>query len=379
MHYKDLDEIINYKQLNHESKGANVLKKLTLIILILLFSACSWLNPTIKVVLIGNFQDSGRDFSVSSFSGVELAIKQLELDDRIEIDAIDIAKYDNAEDLEQAMIDSEATIFIGPNNSSDLTLLYPIIERNEFFTFIPTASSDDINMKDDYVFRFITSTTEQALQFSNLLKDKDYHHILILYENANLAYTQVLAQGIQRTIPNRVTSTEYVDYNTTQEMLESYLSTQIDAIVLIASAQSSGVLVQRMRLAHVDLPIYLSSWARSQTLMDYVAKATENMYIYSNGFPTHMDHYQSLNMSYHEVYGEDIGLPALYSYEFIYILKSYLDLGHRVNKQDFKDYLVENPLQDGYLFNLELNEFGLGQQAMQLLEIQDGLFVKSDH
>mgnify|MGYP002776411895 CR=1 FL=1 len=356
-----------------------MLKKLTLIILILLFSACSWLNPTIKVVLIGNFQDSGRDFSVSSFSGVELAIKQLKLDDRIEIDAIDIAKYDNEEDLEQAMIDSEATIFIGPNNSSDLTLVYPIIERNEFFAFIPTASSDDINVKDDYVFRFITSTTEQALQFSNLLKDKDYHHILILYENANLAYTQVLAQGIQRTIPNRVTSTEYVDYNTTQEMLESYLSTQIDAIVLIASAQSSGVLVQRMRLAHVDLPIYLSSWAQSQTLMDYVAKATENMYIYSNGFPTHMDHYQSLNMSYHEVYGEDIGLPALYSYEFIHILKSYLDLGHRVNKQDFKDYLVENPLQDGYLFNLELNEFGLGQQAMQLLEIQDGLFVKSDH
>ena len=355
-----------------------MLKKLIIVItLVLVASSCSQtvINRP-RLVVVGNFSETG-GFAPLAFSGVEFALEKLEIEDEYILDHLDISLYPSEEELEAAILESDADIYIGPSYSSDLPTVYPVYKANELFAFIPSASADTINEEDDYVFRFITSTHEQGVQFARLMEVNHYDDVAIIYEDANLAYSQVLSEGIEAEIPELVSSLNTTSAETSTDTLDSYISDETDAIILVMSAKTAGITVQRLRSVDINIPIYISSWAQSNTLIEFVADYTENLYVYSNGFPSKTSNYLSLNEEYLAFYGSSMGLPAMFAYDFIVVLNDYVKAGHDIEKDEFKSYMLENPQQEGYLFDLELNEYGMGTQAMQLVEIRDGVFVNA--
>ncbi len=355
-----------------------MMKKLIIFLIIILVSGCSVTVSPKKIVVVDDFSETGSSFALLAYSGVEMALSDLDITEEYTLDFVDISEYASIDDLEQAILDINADVYIGPNFSSVLADVYPIYKNNELFAFIPGASADTINEEDDYVFRFLTSTSEQARQFANLMNDR-YQTGSIIYENINLAYSQVISESIQSQASNVINSIDPISEDMSAEDLIASIDPNSEAIVLISSAKTAGIVIQRLRSSGIDIPIYMSGWAQSNTLIEFVGDYTENSFIFSNGYPSKEDNYNVFKDRYLEEYGTVTGHIAMYSYDFMVILNDYIKAGNSFDKEAFKTYMTNNPHQEGYLYSIELNEYGMGTQTMQLLEIKDGEFVQASH
>ncbi len=344
------------------------MKIFAMILICILLAGCK--ADTVNIGVVGDFDGPGNVFAQSGYVGAELAISELGLESIYELTPIDIDQIIESSSMEDVQMD----FYIGPFLSSELEKIYPIFSENDVLGFIPSATLNVLEGNDDYIYRLINTTDDQIIQFSQLLSDHNYESVLLLYDVNNQGYSKALTQGILES--GKVPRTRMYEVDDAYvNQVKRWSVPEYDAVVIVASGKKSAELVQYLRKEAQEVPIYLSAWSHNPDTIKYIGDKTDQLYIYTNGYAEDEYIYDNFSVKLQETYGQSTSTASQYAYEGIFFFDYLQKHVGSFNKEKIRVFLNENPDFQGPFFFHHLDEYGQGTHKMQLLRIEDGVFI----
>ena len=166
---------------------------LLFIILILMFififnrnNAVVFNKEPIKIGLIGPWTGSSAKNGISMKEGAEIAIANINKNGGIEGHQVILVTYDDkgnpdecSKGTRQLIFEEQVTAIIGPFNSANCLEIMDSVNENQVPLITPIAMADEINTRNDYVFRNTLGINEANIK-TNYFVDYDNGEYLML-------------------------------------------------------------------------------------------------------------------------------------------------------------------------------------------------------
>lgn len=157
------------------------------VLLVFLIISCKTDSDKIGVGVILPLTGNRASFGQSSKSGIDLAFKELDINNDIYSTQFEDSKGESKTSVSAAnkLIATGSKIIIGPISSSEVLSITPITEKNEVILFTPGASSPKISSSGPFTFRNVPSDIFEGSLMANFAFDSlGFNNIAILYNNS---------------------------------------------------------------------------------------------------------------------------------------------------------------------------------------------------
>lgn len=343
------------------------------IILLLVLSSCK--QESIKIGVVGDYQGSNQNLVEDGYKALEMSFKDLGVDD-YELFPLNFNEDVSVDELIEQIESNRVDLLVGPFFSNNLLALNEHLVNKAYLTIVTTATSDVLNVQEDYIYRLINSSSSQSRQYAAYIADKGYKNQLVVYDEQNQAYSKFLADSFSKDLMAfNVDSTQMMIDQAFEGKLTDEILSKYDSIVIIAGSKTAGLTTQLIRKNGYEGNIYMSGWSLSEKLFMYIGNETDHVYFFTNTYPQIDHNYPDFIDRFDRDYGRTVSSAAVYCYEigrFIHYLNGQIDI--RKN-EEVKSFLDANKIYNGYFFNVEFDEYGNGDVEMRILEIKDESFV----
>lgn len=350
-------------------------------------SGCGQQAP-LRIGFVADLTGKQAELGVQERNGAQLAIEHINAHGGISGRPVelriqdDFGNADGARQADRQLIADGAVAIIGHATSAQTIAGLEITEPANRILLSPTASSPDLSGKYANFFRVYPSFLDSARSFAVYIRNqRNLPSLAVLYDTDNAAYaktyrdvfvTQYTAAGgtICREIP--FSSGSQPDF---APLLQSLRQDAPAGLLLIASDIDVALLAQRTRLQNWKVPLFISAWAQTETLLHNGGQAIEGAEI-EQAYPLDNNNpaFAAFAQQYRERFGRPPSFGAFFAYESAAVLCNALK--KTSGKQDgLRQALLETRNFPGLTDPISFNANGDVIRPFYLSAIRNGKFV----
>ncbi|MBN2261000.1 MAG: ABC transporter substrate-binding protein [Clostridiales bacterium] len=345
-----------------------------------LLTACQK-QDTLVVGIVGKFSGANSDLGIAMYNATSLALSELNKSGRhYEKMYFDISNYETPESLFQDILSNDLDCIIGPDTSSYMEKIYPLVIENEILTFGTTLSADNLSNKSDVFFRLMNTTEEMAmLTVSFGIDGLNLKNTLFLYDTSNEAFTKQYVDYFTQYSKDFISAAGFIplDMDSFGDLSEILLLYEnYDSILLITDPIKTGITIQKIKRISPQIPILLSAWSNSSITLEYIGNNTENIYVISNFTPTKKDSYEIFKQNYFNRYETYPTVASYFGYEMTYFMDFTYQNTHFSDIPQTIDFIDSLDNYSGIFSDYTFNGYGDGRHPLVIQKIEDGQFVE---
>jgi branched-chain amino acid transport system substrate-binding protein len=381
---------MNTIKLMHRTPWRSIPSILLIAIAALLLTNCSKEQPVL-VGFAGQLTGIQAELGVQERNGVQLAMGEVNAAGGIAGRPVELMVQDDlgttegAQAADRALIKAGVVAIIGHPTSSQSLAGLVVTNPAEVIMLSPTTSTPALSGKDDYFFRVVQPIAAQAIQsaqhiFQNLKRAR----IAVIYGTDNAAYTTAYLdafaeafESLGGTIVARATfsSKTQPDFS---PLITQLRESNPDQLLIIAADADTALIAQRARLMDWQIPLYTTSWAQTETLINNGGKAVEGMGIeLTSAFNKQNPEYQDFAKRYQAKFGRSPSFGAVMGYEAAKMLALALrETGG--NADGLKQTLINMKEFQGLSDTVHFDEYGDALRPIHIGAIRNGKYVSID-
>jgi len=331
------------------------------------------------------------ELGVQERNGVQLEVEKINASGGIAGRKISLIIHDDlgipkeAESGDDELIKEGAIAIIGHATSAQTLAGLKVTNPANVIMISATASTSELSGLDDYFFRVHPADKNRVQAFAKYIYErKGITDIAIIYDKDNLVYSNSYStifndefQSLGGDITDEVSfsSVTQPDFS---PLLSKLRDSKAEGLLIVASDIDTALIAQRARLMNWQIPMFVSGWAQTETLISNGGQAVEGMeieqaYALTNQSSTFID----FQDSYKARFGNDSSFGAAYGYEAALVLSEALKKTDG-NKEGLKQALLETTNFNGIMGTFSFDKFGDVERPWYLSTIRNGKFILAD-
>lgn len=366
------------------TRSLRLRKLIVFIIVMLLFTSCS--NSQVVIGFAGEITGNESDLGISARNGVLLGVEQVNrlggIDGRDLTVLVrdDQGKPEGAQAVDRELIEAGVVAIIGHITSSQTVAGLEVTEPAGMVMLSSISSSPDLTGLDDLFFRVCADNGYEYQVLSEWMLEQGQSHLVIFYDTSNLAFTLPYAQGVEKQmLAKGATNVEIIPFSEeafqmTDSPISAAASGQPDAVLVVASAVNSALMVQYMRMLEWQVPVYISDWSYTDVFLQTGGRVVEGVsLVVSFDVNSQTLAMRDFRQLYIERFGYKPNYAAMQSYEAALVLAEALKQteGQAAGLPEALKNIKDVP---GLLSNISLNEYGDVIRPTYLLQVHNGEF-----
>ena len=226
-------------------------------------------TDTIKIGVASPYTGDYAQFGDYTKDGVELAVEEINKAGGVLGKPIQIVYGDDKGDSKEAVSvaqkfasDKGIVGIIGHFFSGATLAAGPIYQQNEIPTIAVASTNPDVADIGDYVFRINVGDNYQGSQLAQLLKDKGYNKVSVIYDNSDYGkgVSDVFTQSFTEIGGEVLLNESYLggqdkDFSL---ILTKVKNTDTEVIILVSYYTEASLIIQQARNIGIDVPFYAS-------------------------------------------------------------------------------------------------------------------------
>jgi branched-chain amino acid transport system substrate-binding protein len=231
-----------------------------------------------------------------------------------------------ARQVDAELVSMGAVAIIGHYTSAQTAAVIDQMNTAQVVLISPSAASSAFSGQADYLFRLTSDTDFIGTKLGEHLAGGNNNSPLIgIYDENNLSFSKAFWDAVQESFTAAGGSTESLPFNSTQADLQQVAAQvkekQPGAVVIVASAVDTAVLVQYLRQTGVAVPLFASPWAHTSQLIEKGGQAVDGLvlssfYDINNPRPEHLQFVQA----FEKRFGRTPQLGTTQAYEAVMVL-----------------------------------------------------------
>lgn len=352
--------------------------------LFIMFVSCSR-----KPVLVGYcaaLTGSNSDLGISGRNGAMLAEASVNSAGGIQGRQLRLIfgddKNDETEALkaDKALMDAGARIIVGHITGDTSKAVLPLMEKTGTLLISPTASADELTMKDDMLIMLNTSNKAPAFVLGTYAAAQlglTKAGILCTTENASYAesYLRGFSEGFSASGEALMDIVYYSQKDADFSYGRSIHQLRVvnpDCILIIDSPLNTALFCQNLRKADYRAPVFVCGWAVTEELIKNVGESTEGAYFSQQFNPELMTpDFVAFSDEYGRRFTAEPTFASVFSYEAV--LMAAEALAEKGNMSP-KTYILTKKHFRGLQETISVDTFGDVSRKAHIGTIRDGAF-----
>ena len=357
------------------------------LILTLVFFSCSPPEP-IRIGFLGGTSGRVADLGIAGRDAAQLAVEICNQAGGVAGRKVQlIIKNDEqlpevAERGVRELIAEGVVAIVGPMTSAMGMAVVPIVNEARILLISPTATTEELSGRDDFLFR-VTSTTGVFASRNALyqIKAKRMQRVAAVYDLSNESFTENWLKNfrlafnkgggeIVKTITFKSGSdTKYL------EIARDLLANLPDGVLIIANSMDSALLCQQIRKLDAHIPITLSDWGATERLLELGGKAVEGLTVVQTfDRNSTAPRYQEFRQAYLERFNREPGFAGVYAFDAANVVLEALK--KRKEAQSLKETILAVRKFEGLQSPFSFDDFGdVRRPHVSISIVRDGQFV----
>ncbi len=373
--------------------------KIVVITLIAFFIAVGLLvtfhpKRAIKIGYVGALSGSSSDLGNKTLKGVKLAVEELNasgglLNRKLELIIRDSAiEGTNPEKVIQELKAQGVRFIVGLELSSIATEYLPFLDKYGLLGVTPGSSSYTLDGLDDHLLRVNLSDNIMMRVFADYASEQlKIKNVDVIHSTNNLKY----AESIKNVFSKYFVSaggevSEAISFNSTsetnfKELVQPLVQTDSDAILIIGNDFDTSMIIQQLKLQGVDTYYFVSAWAKTHELIDFIGIDTSKIRIVSieNPEPSGVsyDHFVQL---YKESFNSDVDAGSCFGYDALKVIAKGISNAQSIEVEKVKDnVLKQSDFVSVYGDTFSIDAYGDVDREVWIVRIDDGKYKKVDN
>lgn len=390
-----------------------------LAVIVLVLSGCTPRPEDLRVGFVSTL--SGRDsrMGIDERRGITLAVEEMNSQGGMQLAPglrrpVNLRILDDGGTPEGArsavsrLIQGGVDVVIGLQTSGLTAAGLEIAQENRTVMISPSATSKQFSARDDYFFRVVNSTQDEARSLARYLGANDlipHHRIGMIVDVSNGVYTLAFAEDLEyflqesgKTEVEEGLSFEPSLYNALESPGRAdgdvdYLGVleelgdlgYYDALVIATGAIDAGFFAQIIQQQGFTGTLVGSRWAKSMDLIYTGGPAVEGM-IFSEMYDPSLETPEFLDFiqRFQSRFGEDPNFSSMHSYETMLYLQAGLstmdsrELRGHIEGPALRQALAGVRRFPGVTGPVEVDEYGDARRPQVILRIEDRAYRRVD-
>lgn len=356
-------------------------------LLALTLGACSPPEP-IRIGFVAGISGRVADLGIAGRNAVILAVEQKNAAGGINGRPLELLIRDDKQDPDtarlvvQELINAGVVGIVGHMTSSMSAATLPLANAAQVPMISPTSTGKQFSGLDDHFFRVISSTqvyaSSNARYHRNTLGLK---RIAPVYDLQNRAYCESWLADFRESFTGTnghllpPLTFNSGDEQTFAPLAERLLAQQPQAILIVANSVDSALLAQQIRARNPGMPLLVSEWAATESLIELGGQAVEGMHLAQfidrdNQSPAWLDFLSRYRLRFQM----EPGFAGLSAHDAASALFAALE--SRQPGQSLKAALLALPAFPGLQQEMHFDPAGEAHRPHFITVIRDGRFVK---
>lgn len=348
-----------------------------------------------KPIILGfSAQLTGKqaELGVQERNGTLLAIEEINASGGIAGRKISLIIHDDkgitkeAQAGDRELIKKGAIAIIGHATTAQTLAGLQVTNPANVVMISSTVSTPELSGIDDYFFRVQQSFKSSSENFAEYVyKNRGITNVSIIYDSDNTEYAKKYSEIFCNKFKFLGGSIiEEVRFSSTLEpdfapIISKLSDSKAEGLLIIASDIDTALIAQRARIMGWQVPMFTSSWAQTETLINDGGQAVEGMIIEQPyNLTNNSQESVSFRTRYKERFGNEPSFGSAYSYEATLVLAEALKKTNG-NKEGLKEALLKTNNFRGVMDTFSLDMFGDAHRTWHLSTISDGDFIMIDN
>lgn len=344
-------------------------------------AGCTDRSP-VKIGFLGSLSGKYAYLGESGRNGFLLAVEEANAAGGIDGRRVDAVIRDDAQDDAKAvaaahdLVGQQVQAIVGPMTSSMAKAILPTLASASVPLISPTATSTELEGKDDALFRVLSSDPEYALQLAgHAYTTLGVRRLAIAYEDANRAYSESLARAFRKAfeaLGGSLVATEPIGTKDVGTTVDHLLAAQPDAILFIANPVDSARISQVVRRKTSTVKL-LGDTAEEQVIQlggaaveGYTATQTFDRSDRSTGF-------LNFAAAYEQRFKTRPGFGAIAGYDATRVALA--ALARRRSGESTKAAIIRIARFNGLQGEIRFDRFGDAHRKAVIVKVENGEFV----
>jgi branched-chain amino acid transport system substrate-binding protein len=282
------------------------------------------------------------------------------------------------------LIDQGVVAIIGHITSAQTAAVLDQINQAEVVLMSPTSSSTLFSEQADYFFRVMPGNELTGTSLANHIFNKHgVKQLTVVYDASNQTFSETLREAIKTEFESLGGDASQVftftgGQNNLEELVIQMSATQPEALIFIATAIDTALMVQYSRQYSPDTLVFSSTWAQTDELLQKGGHAVEGLEMGAAYHPQHPSQaYQEFIKKFEARYRRQPGLAASHAYETVMVLAQAL-AQTKGQAEGLPQALTTIKNMPGLQGDISFNEYGDVIREAYIVKVKDGQFEVID-
>lgn len=356
-----------------------------LTVAVLLSGGCGEREP-VKIGFVGGLSGRVADLGISGRNGALLAVEARNSSGGIGGRMVELVVRDDGQDADTAvrvdgeLVDLGVEAILGHMTSSMSMAAVELVNRSGTVLLSPTTTTTYLTGKDDHFFRVIATTREYAAKMARYLKGEvGLAAVSVIYDARNRAYTESWLEDFRTeftALGGRVVGVRSFESGPDVlffDLAEGSLTSEVDGLVIIASAMDTAMICQQMKKMERQVPVAAAEWASTERLIDLGGAAVEGI-IVSQFFDRERDDpvFKDFGEAYRDRFGGEPGFAAVNAYDAASVLME--AIGRKKEGESLKEAILRIGTFSGVQGPVTIDGYGDAARETYITTIREGRF-----
>ena len=298
---------------------------------------CTGKEP-IRVGFVAQLTGVQAELGVQERNGVQLAVEEINAAGGVAGCPIELIVRDDlgipegAQTADRELIQAGVVAIIGHATSGQTMAGLKVTNPVHVVMISPTATSPELSGQDDYFFRIVYSLMDRAHALAqHIYQGRHITRVAGIYDTDNTAYSKAYLEAFTdkyQSLGGKLVA--QVTFSSKAQPDFAPLVTQLrasnpDGLLIIAADIDTALIAQRTRLMDWSIPLFTTSWAQTETLINNGGQAVEGLEIeIANALNNETPDYLDFITRYQARFGQAPSFGAALGYEAAKVLATAL-------------------------------------------------------
>lgn len=253
----------------------------------------------------------------------------------------------------QRLTTNGADIIIGGEISKSGVILANESAKSGIMTLGITTSTHLLNGIKDNFYRINPSTDAVGTPFGAYVSAKGTKRVAVITSASNVAYAQALRTSFEEGFNGESMN---LDYSDKPSLIDSILTFNPDAVVIILPGIELGRCIQRIRVHYPAMPVYASDWGFSQLTTIFAGEELNNIYTFTRRIEPDPS-FKPLIKEFEKQYQIECSFPGTYALSIGKLIEEMAEQTN-YNIEEMKQTIEKPATYSTGFGQIYMNEFG---------------------
>jgi len=343
---------------------------------------------TVKIGFSAGLTGVKSELGVNGRNGVLLAVEITNQQGGIKGRKIELLIADDKNDKTAAveadkyLVEQGSEAIIGHMTSGMAELTVPFANVNNILLISPTISTDELTGIDDHFVRVVTSNAVQGGYLAEAAtKITGIRKFAIIYDASNDSFARPIittfGDKLQSEGGGILLTESFESQGDFGRLVRSVQQSDVEGILLIASAMDAATFCQQGRKLGINMPIFLPMWAMTNDFIITGGTTVDGAYLINQeDLNAETAAYRGFRQMYLKRYGMEPTFAALMSYDAAMVLFEGMMSATEMSPEGIKTAIVKKGTFQGLQQEIKIDRYGDATGRYYLYRVQEGAFVR---